>query len=221
MKNDSRAIASIKNIDKPGSPAIKCMFNPKEYSLQKQVTWTEGQTPGQNVPQLEFSGGKSSVLTMQLFFDTYESKPPKDVREYTNQILQLLMVEEKVKDRKNQKGHPPRVLFSWGDTWTFQAVITSLKQQFTLFLSTGTPVRATLDVTFQEVKDIKDKPKQNPTSGGIGGERMYRVQAGDTLGLISFRELGDATRWRSIADANRLMQVRALTPGTVLVIPNE
>jgi nucleoid-associated protein YgaU len=50
---------------------------------------------------------------------------------------------------------------------------------------------------------------------------MYRVQAGDTLGLISFRELGDATRWRSIADANRLMQVRALTPGTVLVIPNE
>ena len=94
MKNVSRAVASIKNIDKPGSMPIKCMFNPKEYSLTKQVTWKEGETPGQNVPQLEFSGGKSSVLTMDLFFDTYETKPPKDVRVYTNQILQLMMIEK-------------------------------------------------------------------------------------------------------------------------------
>ncbi|MDZ4722105.1 MAG: LysM peptidoglycan-binding domain-containing protein [Roseiflexaceae bacterium] len=221
MKNDSRAIASIKNKDKPGSQPIKCMFNPKEYSLSKQATWKEGETTAQNVPQLEFSGGKSQILTMQLFFDTYEAKGNKDVRLHTNKILELLMVEEKVKDRKNQKGHPPRVLFSWGSTWTFEAVITTIKQTFTLFLANGTPVRATLDVTFQEVKDIKEQPKQNPTSGGVGGERMYRVQAGDTLGLISFRELGDATLWRSIADANRLTNVRELTPGTVLVIPNE
>jgi hypothetical protein len=219
MPSDNRAHATIQNLDK-GTLAIKCMFNPKEYSIQKQNDWKQGSTPAHNVPQLEFGGGKPATLQLQLFFDTYDSK--KDVRtEYTNKIIQLMMVDESLKDKKNKKGRPPRVLFQWGANWSFEAVITTVKQNFTLFLSNGTPVRATLDVTFQEAKDVKERPKQNPTSGGQGGERMYRVMAGDTLGLIAYRELGDATRWRSIADANRLMSVRELTPGTVLVIPNE
>ncbi len=113
------------------------------------------------------------------------------------------------------------MLFQWGAAWSFEAVITSLSQQFTLFLSDGTPVRATLTVNFQQVRDTANLAPQNPTSGGAGGERVWQVGAGDTLAWIAYREYGDATKWRLIAQANNLIQVRELAPGTVLVIPNE
>src|SRR6266498_2257597 len=77
-----------------------------------------------------------------------------------------------------------------------------------------------LDKTFQQIEDTKQLRPQNPTSGGVGGERVWRVNAGDTLAWIAYQEYGDSTLWRPIADANRLTNVRRLTPGTMLVIPN-
>jgi nucleoid-associated protein YgaU len=171
------------------------------------------------MPQLEFGGGQPATLQMQLFFDTYAAG--EDVRKkYTDAIWQLMMVDPKLKDGKTKKSRPPKVRFQWGSAWTFDAVITSITQKFTLFNSHGTPVRATLDITFQQIKDESLFPKQNPTSGGVGGERVWIVNEGDTLAWIAYKEYGDSSQWRRIADANRLTQVRRLTPGTVLEIPN-
>jgi len=77
-----------------------------------------------------------------------------------------------------------------------------------------------MDVTFQQIKDAKLFPAQNPTSGGVGGERQWTVRAGDTLTGIAYAEYGDPNAWRRIADANRLTQVRRLRPGIVLEIPH-
>ena len=66
-----------------------------------------------------------------------------------------------------------------------------MKQQFTLFDTDGKPLRATVDVTFQQIKDPTHLAPQNPTSAGAGGERVWRVQAGDTLAWIAYREYGD------------------------------
>lgn len=213
--------ASIKNLDQ-GGPAIECMFNPKEYSISKQNSWNAGKNTAANVPQLEFGSGQPATLQMQLFFDTYGASDP-DVSKHTERVWSLMLVDPTIKipgKQKNKKSRPPRVLFHWGSTFSFEAVITSIKQQFTLFNAQGVPVRATLDVTFQEYKDAKEKDKQNPTSGGEGGERLWHVTSGDTLDWIAFREYGDAALWPLIARANRLTFVRRLVPGTTLVIPN-
>lgn len=220
--------ATITKLDKKGSPKgtpIKCMFNPKEYAFTKTNQWKPAANKAVNVPAMEFGGGDPASLTMQLFFDTYDTKDEvkykKDVRkEYTDAIWELMLVDPTLKDKKNTKGVPPTVHFQWGKQWSFDAVIKSLKQNFTLFLPNGTPVRATLDVTFQQVKDAKLFPKQNPTSGGEGGERVWTVNEGDSLAWIAYNEYGDATQWKRIADANRLAQVRRLPPGMVLEIPN-
>lgn len=210
--------AKIINLDGGGAP-IECLFNPKEYSFSKRNTWTAGQTKGQNMPQLEFSGGQAATLQMQLFFDTYAAG--RDVRKkYTDAIWKLMLVDPSLKDPKTKKSRPPKVRFQWGAAWSFDAVITSITQKFTLFLPNGTPVRATLDVTFQQIKDDALMPKQNPTSGGVGGERVWIVSEGDTLAWIAYKEYGDSNEWRRIADANQLTQVRRLVPGAVLEIPN-
>jgi nucleoid-associated protein YgaU len=214
--------AVIMNVD--AGDRVECLFNPKEYTFAKQNTWEKKKVTGANMPQVTFSGGQPTTLQMELFFDTYavaSDGQAKDVRkEYTDKIWKLMMVDDKLKDKKNKKGRPPTVRFQWGSAWSFNAVISSIQQKFTLFLPNGTPVRATLTVAFEQVKDDAQLAPQNPTSGGLGGERFWTVIEGDTLAWISYKEYGDATRWRLIADANHLPVVRALEPGTTLVIPN-
>jgi hypothetical protein len=220
--------AVIINDDHRGEPPIECMFNPKEYSIAKRNTWgppkgagAGGSNSGTNVPKQQYNGGQPATLTMQLFFDTYAgASGSRDVRtEYTDKIWRLAEVDESIQDNKTTKSRPPKVRFQWGPAWSFLAVITSITQKFTLFTANGMPVRATLDVTFQQITDDAQHPATNPTSGGTGGERQWTVKEGDSLASIAYDAYGDATRWRTIADANHLVVVRDLRPGTRLGIP--
>jgi hypothetical protein len=219
--NTNMAKAMI--INKDTGDRIKCLFNPNEYTFQKHNNWAREQTPGASVPQLEFGGGMPATLQMTLFFDTgYDNKTgsPIDVRKtYTDKLWELMMVNDSLKDPKTLKGRPPKVQFIWGSTWYFEAVILDMSLRFTLFTPDGTPVRARVEMTFQQTKDDKQLAAQNPTSGGMGGERVWTVKERERLCDIAYAVYGDTKKWREIAVANRLDQVRDLTPGTVLLIP--
>ena len=224
MANTSLVKAVIINLDFD-SERVECLFNPKEYTFSKSNKWERKKTSGGNVPQLTFGGGDPATLDMELFFDTYgdckNGATPADVRKkYTDKIWKLMYVDDRLKDPKSKKARPPRVRFQWGSTWSFNAVITKIQQKFTLFAPDGTPMRATLNCGFQQEKDEATLAPQNPTSGGVGGERFWTVEEGDTLGLIAHEEYGQTSMWRLIADANHLDSVRDLIPGTVLLIPN-
>jgi nucleoid-associated protein YgaU len=217
--------AEIINLENKES--LKCHFNPNVYTFDKKNNWAPDQKTGGNMPPIVFGGGTPATLTMELLFDTYSDaapgQKPEDVRtKYTDKLWKLMLVDPKLKDKKSKKGRPPRVKFIWGKTWSFEGVITSLQQKFTMFWpENGVPVRATVQVSFLQSKDEAALAKQNPTSAGLGGERLWTVTDGDTLGLIAYREYGDTSLWRLIAEANRLDDVRRLIAGTVLVIPNE
>ncbi len=225
MSSATVTTASIINLDS-GGPAIPCMFNPTDYTFTKQNSWHQGQSKGSNVPPIEFASGQPTTLTLKLLFDTYgkakdSGSSEKDVRKaYTNAIWALMSVDDSLKDAKNKKGRPPKVRFQWGQSWSFDAAITNITQKILLFEPEGTPVRATLDVTFMQVRDESLYPSQNPTSGGQGGERVVTVKEGDTLAGLAYQHYGDCASWRLIADENRLTQVRSLRPGLQLVIPN-
>jgi phage tail protein X len=222
MSGSSLVKAVIMNVD--SGDRVECLFNPKEYTFAKQNNWEKKKVTGGNVPQVTFSGGDPATLQMELLFDTYAEANgglAEDVRKkYTDKIWGLMIVDEKLKDKKNKKGRPPTVRFQWGSAWSFNAVLKSVQQKFTLFLPDGTPVRATLTCAFEQVQDEAQLAPQNPTSGGIGGERVWTVAEGDSLGWIAYKEYGDTSKWREIAEANRLASVRELIPGSVLVIPN-
>src|SRR5215813_8364912 len=75
------------------------LFNPTEYSIEDASRWEDQDKMGQK-PELHFTGGERKKLTMDLFFDTYESRT--DVREHTSKIALLLVV--------NRDAHrPPKV----------------------------------------------------------------------------------------------------------------
>jgi len=212
----SKEKAQIINLDDSTDSPIECLFNPNEYTFSKQNTWEAEKNKGKNVPQLEFGGGNSMTLKMQLFFDTFATG--EDVRDTTDRIWKLMYINEKLADKETGKGRPPMVEFRWGDTWSFKSVITNITQKFNLFLSDGRPVRATLDVDFLQAKEEGKYPGQNPTTVGQSGYRRRTVREGDTIDWIAFDEYGDSSLWRYIADTNGLNDPSRLKPGQNLVI---
>jgi len=98
------------------------------------------------------------------------------------------------------------------------AVALSLSLKYTLFDTKGRPVRATASLTLREHRSasqqIAESRTQSPDKSNVA-----TVRAGDTLPAIAFREYGDATLWRPIANANRLANPLALSPGQELLVP--
>ncbi len=211
-------LAKAELVNEETGKVIKCMFNPKEYSLSKTNTWTAHPDASGNVPNLEFGGGQSGELKLELLFDTYEAhdaignRAGEDVRNYTKHIWDLM----KADPAANKP--PPRCKFQWGSLWSFKAVVTGIDQRFTFFLSDGTPVRAILNISLKEVEEEGAYPRQNPTSGGDQGHRMRTVYEGETLSAIAYEEYGDPTAWRHLAYTNDIDDPRHLRPGEQLLI---
>jgi nucleoid-associated protein YgaU len=227
-----KAYLMVRDEDKASKvKSLEFLFNPKEFSVSRQNTWSQGKAAkgvgaGKNVPTLEFGGGQPASMTLELLFDTYHhqenGKPESVYQKYIEKLSKFVDVNEHLKEGtgKHQKKRPPRVVFVWGE-FVFDGAITSMKVQYTMFTNDGRPVRASVSLSLQQVDDKKSHPPQNPTSGGLGGERHWHVKRGDTLQWIAHEELGDATQWRQIADKNGLDRVRRLEPGRVLMIPTD
>jgi LysM repeat protein len=192
-------------------------FNPNQYTLTKKVSWKQDKMPGFNVSRPQFERGEPLALSFSLLFDSYESKT--DVRKLTSKVAKLGQVISKEK-------RPPVVKIIWGDDappyagLPFTGVVESITQKFTLFLDTGTPVRATLDLGLHETKAPERQLKETPPPSGSPLQARTRVvKQGDSLWAIAAEEYKDAARWRPIAEANGITNPRELVPGTVLLIP--
>jgi LysM repeat protein len=191
-----------------GGQPIPVLFNPTQYSLDKSNQIAEIGIPGLGAPILQYVRGNVRTLSMELFFDTYEQQT--DVREHTNQIYELLAID-------SGTHVPPVCTFTWGE-FNFEFVLDRVGGRFTLFLSDGTPVRATLTVTLKEFTDVAVEVRANPTQSA-DHTKTSTVKRGDTLSSIAAAEYGDPAAWRPIAQANRIDNPRVLEPGRLLVIP--
>ncbi len=215
--------ARIENLEKGGTAPdfVEALFNPKEYTFSKSNSWAGDTSAQANAGELQFTGGQNATLKLQLVFDTYHlataSAPPPDVRGRTDGLWQMMQLDKRFASEKSKHGRPPKVKFFWGNTWAFDSVIESISQQFTLFLPSGIPVRAIVDLTLKEAKD-----HETLTAGGGSGAAGGIIQAvrqGDSLARIANDTLGNAGRWREIADLNKISNVRNLMSGSQLKLP--
>ena len=184
------------------------LFNPEEYSLNKDNNYASQAIPGLTSPLLQFVHGNLQTLEMELFFDTFDSQ--QDVRSQTTQIFSLLAI--------NSDLHTPPVLqVTWG-TLDFRCVLAKVNQKFIRFFSDGRPGRARLTVTFNEYLDAATQVSQaNLQSPDF--HKAYTVKQGDTISGIAAQFYEDATKWRPIALANALVDPRAIVPGQIIQIP--
>ena len=196
---------------------LECQFNPSQIAITKGVNWRppDKPPPARNAPDLDFGGGQSATFSLALTFDTTQSSGHKDVRQYTQQLLKLVMLHGPL-DRRLP---PPRVQFRWGKFSLFLAVVEKVDITYSLFLPDGTPVRATASVSLKQQDDSDDyRRRQNPTTR-TEARKTRIVQAGDRLDLIAHQEYGHPSYWRYLAEVNHLRDPRALQPGQILAVP--
>jgi hypothetical protein len=179
---------------------IDVCFNPKEYSLEKSVTW-ESEKAHSDAPMPEFKKPTPMTMSVTLQFDTYEERV--SVRDkYMRRIESLAMMRADPKNEKDPKKHsPPVILFVWGNL-KFKGVVETLSQRYTMFLSDGTPVRSECTLKIRNVVDSTIDDKEAAAVKKGRGGKTYRVKQGDRLDLIAAKELGDASRWAEIAMLN-------------------
>ncbi|MDI2125260.1 LysM peptidoglycan-binding domain-containing protein [Yinghuangia seranimata] len=194
---------------------IEFQFNPKELSLAKSASWQRKPATGvQGAGPVEFKGTEPSKLTLEMFFDATDTMGDKVVKS-VEQLFSCCVPTDQSHDQ--QRGVPPWVIFHWGGLTGFVAYVSQVQVKYTLFTSGGLPVRATCQVTLEEISG--EMPGQNPTSGALSARRVHRTVAGDTLAMLAWREYGDPTAWREIAEANDIDDPMRLRPGSELLIP--
>jgi hypothetical protein len=188
---------------------VAVLFNPTDYSLETSNNYQKTTPPGLQTPITQFVNGEAQSLTMELYFDTY-TDAGGDVSALTGQISGLLKIDDSLHA-------PPRVQFRWG-VFTFKAVIERLSQRFTMFQSDGTPVRATLNVTFGQYRSLAEQ-LEDPRRNSADKTKRREMTADDSIWLLAHREYRDVRFWRQIARANRIERPLDLQPGDVLLVP--
>jgi nucleoid-associated protein YgaU len=203
---------------------IKALYNPERYSVTKGVQFAEIGIPGLNSPILQFVRGQNEKVTLELFFDTTEKgmlDDASDVRDLTQEIYKLLKVD-------TVTHAPPRFTIIWGKAKSLfgqglgdppLCVMESLTEEFTLFSSTGIPLRAKLTISIREASTAK-LDFQNTPRHSSDRTKLRTVLRGQRITDIAWQEYADSSAWRPIAEESGLENPRFLTPGTVLKVPS-
>lgn len=198
---------------------VEVMFNPEEYTYTDGNNLAQVAIPGLRSPLLQFVHGNLKTLEMELLVDTYEAhlsgakvlnSAGQDVREITSKITDLLDI--------NPETHaPPVLLFTWGQ-WTLRCVLASVTERYIMFLPSGVPVRARLQVTFNEFTNAEFEAKEIKRETA-DYSRIYITGQGETLSAIAGRVYQNPQQWRPIALRNGLDDPRQLDVGMRLLIP--
>jgi nucleoid-associated protein YgaU len=195
--------------------AIDFHFNPKELSLSKQAQWKRDPArDASTASPAQFTGADPSKLTVEMFFDETDQRDGS-VAASVEKLLSCCNPTEETRGQK--KASPPLVVFMWGQIVGFPSYIQSVSAKYTLFTSDGAPLRATCNVSLEELSG--ELTRQNPTSGALSVRRHHVVVAGDSLASLAYREYGDPGLWRALADFNGIDDPMRLPAGTELLLP--
>ncbi|MGW0832587.1 CIS tube protein [Streptomyces prunicolor] len=193
-------------------------FNPAQLSLTRRAQWKT--TPAQierdgSLP--EFMGSQPREMGVEIFLDSSDEPTSNSVLKKVESLLACCDVTTKSIAAKQPS--PPWVVFQWGSfsTARFTSYVSSVEAAYSLFGTTGVPIRATCRLQLHEIPS--NTKGQNPTSGALTAQRVHRVVAGDSLQSLAWREYGDSAAWRAIAEANGIDDPTRLANGVELVLP--
>jgi LysM repeat protein len=187
---------------------FEVMFNPEEYSLNRDNNFASQAIPGLSSPLLQFVHGNLRTLDMELLFDTYEKL--SDVRDETEKFIHLMEIDPELHA-------PPILVVAWASL-QFRCVLTKASQKFLLFLDDGRPVRARISASFTEFIDAEHEALEVKRQTA-DWTKMHTVRQGETLSGIASQYYSDPALWRPLAVSNGIDNPRALFAGQQLIVP--
>jgi hypothetical protein len=207
-----------------GGETITVLFNPTEYSITKTNTWNFKEVGGSSLPPPEFGGGSPRQISLNLLLDNSVLEESQSVLSITQKLFKMMEVGDG-QPAGGTRAAPPYITFRWGAVDTFKAVCTSLTCAYQLFQPNGDPIRAEVKLDLKQAEAASTASANsanlgtNPTTRSTGDAGVHLVKDGDSLPSIAYRAYGDATRWRTIAEANAIDDPLRLRRGTPLTVP--
>lgn len=202
----------------PPPSRLTCSYNPKDLRVSGGSTWSpaEGNQEHDVAPH-QFVRPNPRTMAVQVLLDRYGTESG-DVSADIETLFAWTRPYRSPTPAPDGQVSAPWLRFQWGSTRYFRCYLESVNVSVTLFSSEGLPLRATADLSLKELAE--PLPLTNPTSGGAGGERRHRVEAGDSLHAIATAQYGNPRYWRGLAAFNDVDDPLRLRTGTSLAVPD-
>jgi hypothetical protein len=173
MAQVSQQLVKAQLYSTEGGTTIEFMFNPTELNFNRtlELNSPKGSRTDKGIPKINFGYPQPYTLTINnILFDTYETG--ENVLKYIEPFKEAVAFEAfklsddkrdpKDKERPEITKRPPSYMFTWGSQKYLLCLVKTLGYKLTLFLPNGTPVRAVVSLTLQEVDNSQPNPKLNP-----------------------------------------------------------
>lgn len=194
-------------------------INPSAFSRKYKTRFSgvdRDTAIGKSKPVPKYDRSDPEELSLTITLDGTGVVPDAADTTVTDQLDQLRNVAYNY-DGDNHEPNPVEI--EWGDGLSdFQGRMTGLDIDYALFQSDGTPLRATVKMTFIEALTEEMEAKEsNDKSPDM--THILQVREGDTLPLMCQRVYKDVSKYLEIARFNDLDGFRDLQPGTLLRFP--
>jgi nucleoid-associated protein YgaU len=198
---------SITAVSPASSSTYKLLINPSEFSHEYTICYNTKRTLGQTSNPVRFSAVNPDKISFGVVFDGTGVVPPQAGTP----------AEVAVYDYSSEQHEPNTVQILWG-TLSFTGRLQSMSVNYTLFRSTGAPLRARAELAFiGRVATDEALLAANRSSPDLSHSVL--VVQGDTLPLLCQRIYGDSRYYPEVAAFNGLRQFRRLQPGARLHFP--
>ncbi|MEI7087065.1 peptidoglycan-binding protein [Pectobacterium versatile] len=210
---------TIKSITSKGSVAqtFSATLNPNSIKHNFGISYTNSglQQQGDISPKTAFKGYESEKLDFELLLDGTGVTGNTS----TNTVQKQLSTLKKVTYAYNGEQHEPYpVVISWGSSVSFRGRLTSININYSLFDSSGNPLRATVSLSFTKFLTQKEKSALKKQSSP-DLTHMIEFKAGDTLPMLCHKIYNDSSYYLEVARANHLISTRQIKLGTRLYFP--
>ena len=203
--------ATLANLEKGGTFTFQ--YNPKEFKVDKAVSWKEHDDQGQNAG-LEYQKGAPMVVSLDAYFDT-TNESNSDVRQkWVNGLLNLTNPEVNPGEGLEKK-RPPKLQFSWG-SFSMTCVIESVNTTYLMFGPDGTPIRARVSLKMKEW--VADKFAKGSGGAAIGNEKVKLVSSSSKATASQVAQNNGVSTQQLLKDNPQIEDPLEVPAGTEVVI---
>lgn len=205
---------------------FEAMYNPTAFSQKYAGDYNVLTNSKPAEGELQFKRLVNQTVTFKLLFDGTGASPGSNavglntsslIASATKGVDLVIEYLKKAVLGINKETHETNELtLIWG-VYMFKGRVKDMSVNYTMFDRIGRPLRAEVDITFQQTSDVASLLSTFLKSPDV--TKTYIVKAGDTLPLIALREYDDESFYLEIAKINNLKNYRRLEPGMTLVMP--
>lgn len=201
-----------KMVIKGNTGTFTLKINPESLQFNKQIKYTPSQVNGNPSGTEKFDNYAPATLSFSFLLDAtgvaYKFEP------ISNTIAEF---EKTVFLYDGNKHQPGSLTISWGK-FVFKCHLNSLNYDYTLFNSSGEPLRVKVSVSFSDSIDLEEAQKKaNAQSPDM--THIVVLKAGESIAGWCHRIYGDSSYCTDVARHNRLTGFRDIKPGTKVLFP--